>query len=567
VRRLLSLCVLVLGSFLGLAVPESAKATDLVALVVGNGAYRHLPKLINSPNDATLMRRTLADLGFDVIEVIDGDQRALLDGLIRFGRASRDADIAMVFYAGHAVQVAGRNWLLPVDVNVEASTDLPGQAIRAEDLLDIMDASGARLKLVFLDACRNNPLPRSLTRGATGGLARLDAGTAGTMIAFATAPGDVAFDGVGKNSPFTTALARYIRQPGLEIRQMMGKVREAVYEETGERQLPWVNEALIGEFYFAGRSQTTAAPTSEGNDASANAFTLTEKLGTLAAYDAFLSMFPEGLYADRARAAREMLVAEVPSGEAASADGTPSLTTLSGTPETQDKAAHPVQTDTVPLATPETVAPKNKPDVPTVIASLETPENAETSGSQQTAVKLQRSILYEEGDDPNDAGTAVKGDVVWAVTEETDLNGRKQAILTAKINIPERGVSVDVRVKPNDDDSLPASHLIEIKYSLPNGFPSGDVQNVPGLVLKPTEQARGDALIGASIKVSDGYFWIALSNLTEELERNMGLLRKRGWIDIPMLFDNGKRGILTLEKGPSGTKAVEEAVQAWRAAG
>ncbi|WP_346909283.1 caspase family protein [uncultured Roseibium sp.] len=558
---------MVLGSFLGLSVTESAKAADLVALVVGNGAYRHLPKLINSPNDATLMSRTLADLGFDVIEVIDGDQRALLDGLIRFGRATRAADIAMVFYAGHAVQVAGRNWLLPVDVNVEASTDLPGQAIRAEDLLDIMDASGARLKLVFLDACRNNPLPRSLTRGVARGLARLDADTAGTMIAFATAPGDVAFDGVGANSPFTTALARYIRQPGLEVRQMMGKVRKAVYDETGERQLPWVNEALIGEFYFAGRSQTKAAPTSEGSDASANAFTLTEKLGTLAAYDAFLSMFPEGLYADRARAARELLVAEVPSGEAASAEDNPPLTAVSGTPEKQEKAARPVQTDPVPLATPETVAPKNKPDAPKVIASIEKPETAETFGTSKTTVTFQRSILYEENAGANGAGTAAQGDVVWAVGEETDLNGRKQAVLTAKINIPDRDISVDLRMKPNDDDSLPASHLIEIKYNLPNGFPSGDVQNVPGLVLKPTEQARGDALIGASIKVSDGYFWIALSNLTDELERNIGLLRDRGWIDIPMLFDNGKRGILTLEKGSSGAKAVENAVQAWRAAG
>ncbi|WP_346909202.1 NADase-type glycan-binding domain-containing protein [uncultured Roseibium sp.] len=297
-----------------------ASAADRVALVVGNGAYRYASELPNPPNDAALMGRTLADLGFDVIQVIDGDQRALLNALTQFGRAAQNADIALVFYAGHGVQVGGRNWLLPIDVHVEASTDLPGQAVRAEDLLEIMDASGARLKLVFLDACRNNPLPRSLTRGTTRGLARLDAGTAGTMIAFATAPGDVASDGTGANSPFTTALARYIRQPGLEVRQMMGKVREAVYDETGKRQLPWVNEALIGEFYFAGTAQAVTAPVASASvatapaaadsDSSASAFALAEKVGTVAAYDAFLSRYSDGFYADIARAARQKLVGE-----------------------------------------------------------------------------------------------------------------------------------------------------------------------------------------------------------------------------------------------------------------
>lgn len=336
-RRFVCLCWVILGSLLGLSVPISASAADRVALVVGNGAYRYASELPNPPNDAALMGRTLAGLGFDVIQVIDGDQRALLDALTQFGRAAQNADIALVFYAGHGVQVGGRNWLLPVDVHVEASTDLPGQAVRAEDLLEIMDASGARLKLVFLDACRNNPLPRSLTRGTTRGLARLDAGTAGTMIAFATAPGDVASDGTGANSPFTTALARYIRQPGLEVRQMMGKVREAVYDETGKRQLPWVNEALIGEFYFAGLPQTAAtppvttppgttptatAPAAADGDPSASAFALAERVGTVAAYDAFLSRYSDGFYADIARAARQKLVGEGTSAGASETTGT-----------------------------------------------------------------------------------------------------------------------------------------------------------------------------------------------------------------------------------------------------
>jgi uncharacterized caspase-like protein len=232
-------------------------AATKTALVIGNGAYSYMPALRNPANDANLIAGKLAALGFEVVRVIDGSRQDFREGLIRFGRQSQGADVALVFYAGHGVQVNGQNWLLPVDAEIEASTDLPAQALKANDLLEIMEASGARLKLVFFDACRNNPLPRSLSRGASNGLARLEANAAGMMIAFATSPGDVALDGSGDNSPFTDALARHIDTPDLEVRHLMGKVRESVYVSTGERQLPWLNEALIGEFYFGGR---TGAP-------------------------------------------------------------------------------------------------------------------------------------------------------------------------------------------------------------------------------------------------------------------------------------------------------------------
>lgn len=235
-------------------------SSERVALVIGNGAYRTMSALRNPPNDANLMSRKLSGLGFDVVRLIDGNKVAFAAALTEFGRKAQGADVAIVYYAGHGVQVNGRNWLLPVDADIIASTDLPGQAIKANDLLEIMEISGARLKLVFFDACRNNPLPRSLSRGTSNGLARLEANAAGMMIAFATAPGDVALDGTGNNSPFTEALARLIDTPDLEVRHLMGKVRESVYVSTGQRQLPWLNEALIGEFYFGGKSEPGAAP-------------------------------------------------------------------------------------------------------------------------------------------------------------------------------------------------------------------------------------------------------------------------------------------------------------------
>ncbi|WP_422378586.1 NADase-type glycan-binding domain-containing protein [Roseibium sp.] len=246
---------------LGLALAGPAKAAGKTALVIGNGAYQSMPSLRNPANDANLIAGKLTGLGFDVVRIVDGDRADFWDGLKTFGRKAQGADVALVFYAGHGVQVNGQNWLLPVDAEIEASTDLPAQALKANDLLEIMEASGARLKLVFFDACRNNPLPRSLSRGAANGLARLEANAAGMMIAFATSPGDVALDGSGQNSPFTEALARYIDTPDLEVRHLMGRVRESVYTTTGERQLPWLNEALIGEFYFGGKSGNAPQPT------------------------------------------------------------------------------------------------------------------------------------------------------------------------------------------------------------------------------------------------------------------------------------------------------------------
>jgi len=252
---------------LALALPGQALAEAKTALVIGNGAYRTMPALRNPAGDANLIAGKLAGLGFDVVRIVDGGRMDVWNGLREFGRKAQGADVALVFYAGHGVQVNGQNWLLPVDADIQTSTDLTAQALKASDLLEIMEASGARLKLVFLDACRNNPLPRSLSRGTANGLARLEANAAGMMIAFATSPGDVALDGAGDNSPFTEALAQLIDTPDLEVRHLMGKVRESVYRATGERQLPWLNEALIGEYYFGGRlSDETELPASLTQD-------------------------------------------------------------------------------------------------------------------------------------------------------------------------------------------------------------------------------------------------------------------------------------------------------------
>jgi hypothetical protein len=138
-----------------------------------------------------------------------------------------------------------------------------------------------------------------------------------------------------------------------------------------------------------------------------------------------------------------------------------------------------------------------------------------------------------------------------------------EPIVRATIAVPERQATTTIIFRRNRDDALPASHLIEVAFELPVEFPGGGISNLPGLIMKVTENARGDALIGASARVSDGLFWIALSSSETDETHNLELLKDRGWIDLPMLYDNGRRAILTVEKGSDGAAAIDEAITAW----
>jgi uncharacterized caspase-like protein len=176
--------------------------------------------------------------------------------IAEFGAALPGAGVSLFYYAGHGMQVAGKNYLIPVDAKLERPSSLGVEAIEVGTVLSDMEAE-KRINLVFLDACRDNPLSRSLaksfgaSRSATvgQGLAQLNAGI-GTLITFATSPDTVALDGLGKNSPFTAAMLKYIRTPGLEIRSMLTRVRADVIKATNERQVPWDHSSLTGDFYF-----------------------------------------------------------------------------------------------------------------------------------------------------------------------------------------------------------------------------------------------------------------------------------------------------------------------------
>jgi hypothetical protein len=187
-----------------------------------------------------------------------------------------------------------------------------------------------------------------------------------------------------------------------------------------------------------------------------------------------------------------------------------------------------------------------------------TPEAAGMTGPS-------RGILYEEGETAGAKGAALNGDVKWEMVRESIGGAAPEPIVRATIAVPERQATTTIIFRRNRDDALPASHLIEVAFELPPEFPGGGISNLPGLIMKVTENARGDALIGASARVSDGLFWIALSASETDVTHNLELLKDRGWIDLPMLYDNGRRAILTVEKGSAGAAAIDEAITAWAA--
>jgi len=236
-----------------------------IALVIGNGAYTHVTALPNPPNDAHAVSGVLRGLGFDVTEGVDADHDALQKLTRDFLLNATGAKVALLYYAGHGVQVDGHNYLVPVDIKRDSPANVIAAMTDMDTILAGLDDK-IRTNILIFDACRNNPFvaeqvadmgsgrsisistglasPSSIGTGATAG--------AGTLIAFATAPGKVALDGEGANSPFSAALSHYMPTAGLEVQQMLTRVRADVVTATQNKQVPWSNSALLGEVYLAG---------------------------------------------------------------------------------------------------------------------------------------------------------------------------------------------------------------------------------------------------------------------------------------------------------------------------
>jgi uncharacterized caspase-like protein len=234
--------------------------------VIGNGTYTHVKALPNPSNDARSIARSLRDIGFAVTEGIDLDRAAMQTMTREFLREAARAQVAVVYYAGHGVQIDGRNYLVPVDIQFQSGTDVTAAMMDMDTIMAGLDDQ-VRTNILILDACRNNPMaPKVASTGASRGIeGSIEAGSglaaptslgagstlgAGTLIAFATAPGQVALDGEGANSPFSAALSRHIGTPGLEVQQMLTRVRAEVVAATKSKQVPWSNSSLLGEVYL-----------------------------------------------------------------------------------------------------------------------------------------------------------------------------------------------------------------------------------------------------------------------------------------------------------------------------
>src|SRR3954470_14579992 len=286
----------------------TAQADKRVAFVVGNAAYKNVPQLPNPAIDAKSMARVLRNVGFDVVEGSNLTRDAMTAKLLEFGKKSEGADVALFFYAGHGIAVNGTNYLLPVDADLKSEMDVKlGAAINVDLTLE-QTMADAKVKLVFLDACRDNPFAAKIrsakaTRSVNvaSGLAEMKSGE-GTLIAFATGPGRTALDGeAGTNSPFTRALIANIASPGLEIQQAMTKVRAQVNDETSKAQLPWGHTNLTGTVYLnpaAAAAPDAAAfmPVAQASEVELEFWRSIKDTNKIEELNAYLTNYPNGTF-------------------------------------------------------------------------------------------------------------------------------------------------------------------------------------------------------------------------------------------------------------------------------
>jgi uncharacterized caspase-like protein len=293
---------------------QPAWAAKRVALVLGNSAYQNVARLPNPVNDGAAIAATLKDAGFDVVDsrhdlMAAETRRALRD----FADRARDADIAVVYYAGHGIEVDGTNYLIPVDARLERDTDVYDEAFSLDRVLLAIEPA-KRLRLVILDACRDNPfakiMKRTVASRAIGqGLAKVEPASPNTLIAYAAKAGSTAPDGDSRNSPFTSALVKHVTTPGLDVRKALGFVRDDVLKNTSNRQEPYVYGSLGGDDVPLVPAKA-AAPASSAQADTRKDYELALQIGNKEALNAFLAQYPDGFYANLAKLQLAKIAAE-----------------------------------------------------------------------------------------------------------------------------------------------------------------------------------------------------------------------------------------------------------------
>lgn len=338
---------------------HEALADKRVALVIGNSSYKNAPALTNPARDATAIADMLRKAEFDVVESVrdvgNGDMRR---SLREFSDKSQNADVAVIYFAGHGIEVDGQNYLIPTDAVLERDRDVYDETISLDRILQTVE-SAKTLRLVILDACRDNPFAKSMKRVSAlrslgRGLIAVEPVRSNTLIAYAAKGGSTAEDGTGTNSPFATALLKYLPTPGLDLRQAFGMVRDDVMKATDNKQEPFVYGSLGGATVslvqtaaLATATPAAAAPQPATPNPQADMrrdYEYAERVGTKEGWQSFLKSHTTGFYADLARAQLSKLNAEQASTNAATkakqaADEKVRLQREGATPADQAKAA------------------------------------------------------------------------------------------------------------------------------------------------------------------------------------------------------------------------------------
>jgi len=546
-----------------------AVAEKRVALVIGNSAYKNVARLDNPRNDARLMADTLKSLGFTLVgngAQIDLDKPAVDRAVQAFGAQLRGADVGLFYYAGHGVQVRGANYLVPVDANPTSEADVDFQMLDTNAVLRQMEVAGTKLNLVILDACRNNPFGGRSLRAVDSGLAQMRA-PEGTLISFATQPGNVAKDGSDGNSPYTKALTQTIRKPGVGIFEALNEVGLAVKRSTGGTQEPWFSSSPIdGTFFFAAPAPPPAAPAVSAPSEAERAWAATKDTTSQAILEDFIRQFGDTVYGSMARARLDELkksqVAAVVPAPAPVQSAAPARTAPTPPPP------EPGRPGLVGGLIGGLLGTSAAPQPPPAATASKAPTSSQVAVVPPPPIVpvlavAQHAVLYEE--DPNDPqGKRYVGSAIWRTEAVSPGPGlAPELAVLADIEIPELRMTVTWALRRNTDKSVPASHTIEINFKLPADFPGGEISKVTGVAMKQGEQARGTALAGLTVKVTTGFFLNGLSASDADVQRNVQLLKEREWFDIPIYYTNGHRAILAMEKGPPGDRAFAEAFAAW----
>ena len=316
--RVFELCLDDLAHFAG---GQPALADKRVALVIGNSSYRNVAKLTNPANDAAAVAAMFKSAGFNTVEsklnlTVSELRKALRD----FGNTSRDADVAVVYYAGHGIELDGTNYLIPVDATLETDTDVLDETLSLDRVMVAVEPA-KQLRLIVLDACRDNPFAKNMKRTMASraigrGLAKVEPTSPNTVIAFAAKAGSTASDGTGKNSPFAVALVEHLAKPGLDLQRAFRYVRDDVLKATNNAQEPYTYTSLGGDdvplvpAVPAKPAAPAVAAPADQNATMRRDYEFALQIGSKPVWDAFIEQYPSGFFTALAKAHRDKLAAE-----------------------------------------------------------------------------------------------------------------------------------------------------------------------------------------------------------------------------------------------------------------